>query len=38
MYRLTADGAAAAHLALAELSAQLQPHPQAAPRPEPGLA
>lgn len=33
MYRLTADGAVASHLALAELSAQLQPRPQHAVRP-----
>jgi DNA-binding PadR family transcriptional regulator len=37
MYRLTADGAFAAHLALAELNAQLQPHPPHMPRPRPEL-
>ena len=37
MYRLTADGAVAAHLALAELTAQLQPHPPPSVRPLPGL-
>lgn len=37
MYRLTGDGAVAAHLALAELNAQLQPHPPRPARPRPGL-
>jgi PadR family transcriptional regulator PadR len=37
LYRLTADGAVAAHLALAELNTQLQPHPPYPPQPRPGL-
>ena len=37
LYRLTAEGAAAARVALAELSAQLQPHPPYPVRPRPGL-
>jgi PadR family transcriptional regulator PadR len=35
LYRLTADGAVAARLALAELNAQLQPRPPGAVRPQP---